>query len=134
MTFSLTITTNAQRLEAARAARLEALAALRWQRCCEGVSLANGVQVPGDEGTRLSISGAVSALQQGMLTEPVAWKTPTGFVALTQEEVEAAAAALVQHIQACFAAEAQVAAQIAASPNPSAFDISSAFNAALSST
>ena len=64
--------------------------------------------LPGDEATRLALSGAVSALQQGMISAPLAWKTPTGFVELTKPQVEEAAQAVVQHIQACFAAEATV--------------------------
>jgi len=119
------------RIEAARAEALAELARLRWARGCEGVTLPSGDRIPGDETTRLVLSGAVSALQQGMLTAPVAWKTPAGFVEMTQPEVEAAAAAVVQFIQACFVAEAAVAAQIAAAADPAGIDVGAAFEAAL---
>ncbi|WP_318526544.1 DUF4376 domain-containing protein [Tritonibacter mobilis] len=61
------------------------------------------------------------------MTAPVAWKTPAGFVALTQPEIEAVAQAVVGHIQTCFAAEAAVAAQIAALSDPEEFDLETAF-------
>ena len=47
--------------------------------------------------------------------------------------VEAAAQAVVQHIQACFAAEATVAAQIEAASDPAGFDIQAAFGASVKS-
>ncbi|OIQ32298.1 MAG: hypothetical protein BM562_05365 [Alphaproteobacteria bacterium MedPE-SWcel] len=119
------------RIEAARSEALAELARLRWARGCEGVTLPSGVQIPGDETTRLALSGAVSALQQGMLTAPVAWKTPAGFVEMTQPEVEAAAAAVVQFIQACFVAEAVVVVQIEASADPASLDVRAAFAEAL---
>ncbi|GAB5434799.1 MAG: hypothetical protein EpisKO_41690 [Epibacterium sp.] len=128
--FSKVVTASAQ-VETIRAARLQELAKLRWQRSCEGVTLPNGATFPGDETTRLSLSGAISALQQGMLTAPIVWKTPTGFVSLSQEDLEAAAAAVVQFIQTCFAAEGAVAAQIEAAPDPAGFDVTAAFDAEL---
>lgn len=131
MTFDLKITTAQQLVEQDRAKALSDLADIRWQCAMAGVVLPGGLHVPGDEVTRLSLSGAVSALQQGMIVEPLAWKTPTGFVELTRAQVEAAAQAVVQHIQACFVAEANVAAQIEATGNPAGFDIQAAFGAAL---
>ncbi|PRZ48359.1 DUF4376 domain-containing protein [Tritonibacter scottomollicae] len=125
------VVTAAARIEQDRAKALSDLADIRWQCAMAGVVLPGGLQVPGDEVTRVSLSGAVSALQQGMISEPLAWKTPTGFVELTQAQVEAAAQAVVQHIQACFAAEASVAAQIEAASDPAGFDIQAAFGAAL---
>ncbi len=130
MTFSLNISTAAQRLQTIRSTRLEELAALRWQRCCDGVTV-NGATFPGDENTRSTLAGALSALQQGMISAPVAWKTLSGFVELSQADVEAAAAAVVQHIQRCFVAEALVTAQIMATADPASFDVSAAFDAAL---
>ncbi|PRZ48313.1 DUF4376 domain-containing protein [Tritonibacter scottomollicae] len=131
MTFELKITTAEQVIEQDRAKALSSLADFRWQCAMAGVVLPGGLHIPGDEVTRLSLSGAVSALQQGMISEPLAWKTPTGFVELTQVQVEAAAQAVVQHIQACFVAEATVAAQIEATGDPAGFDIQTAFGAAL---
>ena len=131
MSFALKITTAQQLIEQDRAKALGDLARMRWHCSVAGVVLPDGLQVPGDEATRLALSGAVSALQQGMISAPLAWKTPTGFVELTQEQVEAAAQAVVQHIQACFAAEATVAAQIEAAGDPAGFDVAAAFGAAL---
>ncbi|WP_412074127.1 DUF4376 domain-containing protein [Tritonibacter mobilis] len=127
------IITAQDRNEATRAEALARLARLRWEHSVAGVTLPGGLQIPGDETTRLALSGAVSALQQGMITAPVAWKTPAGFVALTQPEIEAAAQAVVRHVQACFAAEAAVAEQIAALSDPEEFDLEAAFAAALDS-
>ncbi|WP_065332165.1 DUF4376 domain-containing protein [Tritonibacter mobilis] len=133
MSFSLNVITSEQIKEAARAKALEDLASIRRGCVNTGVTLPGGLQIPGDETTRLALSGAVSALQQGMITAPLAWKTPAGFVALTQPEIEAAAQAVVRHVQACFAAEAAVAAQIAALSDPADFDLKAAFAAALDS-
>jgi hypothetical protein len=130
MTFELQITTAEQRIEQERAKALAALARMRWQCSAAGAALPGGLHMPGDDTTRLALSGAVSALQQGMIAAPVAWKTPAGFVELTQSQIEAAAAAVVQHVQACFAAEAAVAAQIEASADPAGFDVQAAFDAA----
>ncbi|MCG7622291.1 DUF4376 domain-containing protein [Epibacterium sp. Ofav1-8] len=126
--FSQVITAQ-DRTEAARAQALADLADLRWKRTLAGVTLPGGLHMPGDETTRLALSGAVSALDQGMIAAPVAWKTPAGFVELTQEEIKVAAAAVVQHVQACFAAEAVVAAQVAASADPAGLDVEAAFDA-----
>lgn len=131
MSFALKITTAQQLIEQDRAKALADLARMRWHCSVAGVVLPGGLQVPGDEATRLALSGAVSALQQGMISAPLAWKTPTGFVELTKPQVEAAAQAVVQHIQACFAAEATVAAQIEAVDDPAGFDVAAAFGAAL---
>ena len=125
------VVTAAARNEQDRAKALAKLADIRWQCSVAGVVLPDGLQVPGDEATRLALSGAVSALQQDMISAPLAWKTPTGFVELTKPQVEAAAQAVVQHIQACFVAEATVAAQIEASSDPAGIDVAAAFGAAL---
>jgi len=125
------VSTAADRTEALRTQALADLARIRWQLSCTGVTLAGGLQIPGDDTTRLALSGAVSALQQGMITAPVAWKTPSGFVELTQPQVEAAAQAVVQQVQRCFAAEATVAAQIAAAEDLAGFDVPAAFEAAV---
>lgn len=130
-TFTLNIKTAPQRQEAVRAEQLRKLAHVRWQRGCEVVTLENGVAFPGDENTRSTLTGAVHALQQGMISAPVAWKTPGGFVELSEAEVIAAAAAVVQHIQQCFVAEAAVAEQIAAAEDPQAFDVEGAFSTAM---
>ncbi|MCG7630535.1 DUF4376 domain-containing protein [Epibacterium sp. MM17-32] len=127
--FSQVITAQ-DRTEAARVQALANLADLRWKRTLAGVTLPGGLHMPGDETTRLALSGAVSALDQGMIAAPVAWKTPAGFVELTQSQIDAAAAAVVQHVQACFAAEARVAVQIAASADPAGLDVQAAFDAA----
>jgi len=131
MSFSLNVTTSEQIKEAARAKALEDLAAIRRDCVKTGVTLPTGVQFRGDEATRLALSGAVSALQQQMITEPLAWKTPTGFVELTQSELEAAAQAVVQHVQFCFMAEATVSADIQSSEEPATFDLQAAFDAAM---
>ena len=96
------VVTAAARIEQDRAKALAKLADIRWQCAMAGVVLPGGLHIPGDEVTRVSLSGAVSALQQGMIVEPLAWKTPTGFVELTQ--VEAASDPAGFDIQAAFGA------------------------------
>lgn len=88
MTFNLKITNAQQLIEQDRAKALSDLADIRWQCAMAGVVLPGGLHIPGDEVTRLSLSGAVSALQRGMISEPLAWKTPTGFVELTQPKLQ----------------------------------------------
>lgn len=133
MIFTLNITTAAQKAEAARAALVSELANIRWQAETGGVTLPNGTGIPTDQQTRVSFTGAVNSLASGMMTAPVAWKMPNGWQDLSEAEINAAAAAVVAHVQLCFEAERAVQAQIEALTDAqiSAFDVQAAFEAAL---
>ena len=133
MTFALNITTAAEKAATARAALQADLANIRWQAETCGVTLPNGTNIPTDQQTRVSLTGAVNSLASGMMAAPVAWKFPGGWQDLTAAEINAAAAAVVAHVQACFEAERAVEAQIAALTDAevAAFDAQAAFDAAL---
>lgn len=133
MTFALNITTAAEKAATARAALQADLANIRWQVETGGVTLPNGTSIPTDQQTRVSLTGAVNSLASGMMTAPVAWKFPGGWQDLTEAEINAAAAAVVAHVQDCFEAERSVEAQIAALTDAevAAFDAQAAFDAAL---
>jgi len=73
------VTTAQDLTEAARVAAAAKLAGIRSRRTCASVTLTGGLRIPRDNATRLALYGAVSALQQGMITAPVAWKILAGF-------------------------------------------------------
>ncbi|CUH89792.1 hypothetical protein PH5382_03745 [Phaeobacter sp. CECT 5382] len=94
----------------------------------------DGTTLPTDQATRVSLTGAVNSLANGMMTAPVAWKFPGGWADLTQAQIEAAAAAVVTHVQACFSAERAVQTQVEALPDPTGFDLQTAFTTALNAS
>lgn len=118
---------------AVRATLFADLAEIRWQRETGGVTLPGGISLPSDEGSARKLTSAVTSLQSGMIAEPVSWKFPGGWQDLTQVQIEAAAAAVAQHVQACFGAERVVSGQIEALTDAEAagFDVLAAFDAAL---
>jgi hypothetical protein len=134
MSFSLAITTAAEKNAASRVALLEDLARIRWENEVGGVTLPDGTTLPTDQQTRVSLTGAVNSLANGMMTAPVAWKFPGGWADLTQAQIEAAAAAVVTHVQACFSAERAVQTQVEALADLTGFDHQTAFTAALNAS
>lgn len=131
--YSLAVTAEAK-LAAARAALFTDLARTRWERETGGIILPDGTRLPSDEGTARKLTSAVSSLQNGMISAPVAWKFPDGWQDLTQAQIEAAAAAVAQHVQACFGAERAVSKQIDALTDAdlAGFEVRQAFDAAIS--
>lgn len=86
------------------AAIVDHLPAYRWQKETGGIAL-NGVTVQTDVQSRTNMLGA-KALGIG-----IKWKTPSGFVDLSAEQVAAIAEAVGLHVQKCFAAEAALSGQ-----------------------
>ena len=113
-----------------RAALLAELAAIRWAHETGGITLGDGTELPTDERTVAKLTAAVTSLQDGMVSAPVAWKFANGWQDLAQAQVEACAAAVARHVQACFNAERAVCDQIAALSDLSGFDVVAAFEAA----
>lgn len=72
----------------------------------------NGAHIATDRASQAMISGAY-AFAQANPNETISFKGEGGFVSLTAAQMEAIGQAVGQHVQACFAAEADVAAQIA---------------------
>lgn len=128
--FSQVVTAD-QKAEAQRLRLLEDLSRIRWECETGGTALPDGTPLPTDATTANKLTSAVKGLQDGMIAEPIAWKFPEGWQDLTQAQIEAAAGAVAQHVQKCFAAERAVSAQIEALADPAGFDVQAAFNSAL---
>ena len=117
--------------EAHRQTLLADLASLRWAAETGGVTLQNGFFARTDRETRAALREAVSTLHDGLMQDPIQWKTPAGWVDLTLDELEPITAAVAAHVQRCFAAELAVEAQIEGLLDLSSFDIQAAFEAAM---
>ena len=132
--FSQAVTAEAK-AAAVRAGLVTDLARIRWERETGGITLPDGSGLPSDQQTRISLTGAVNSLQNGMMQEPVAWKLPGGWQDLSRAQIEAAAAAVAQNVQSCFEADRTVSSQIEALTDAEAavFDVQAAFDAVLAS-
>lgn len=90
----------------------ETVAARRYQAEVGGITL-NGLQINTDDRSKLLINGAaLEATIDPAYT--MQWKTPTGFVDLTGEQVIGIARAVRAHVQACFDREAELLAELEA--------------------
>ncbi|WP_323781917.1 DUF4376 domain-containing protein [Leisingera sp.] len=127
------VVTAETKVAKARVALFADLARIRWERETGGITLPDGTGLPSDEVTARKLTSAVTSLQTGMVTAPIAWKFPDGWQDLTQVQIEGAAAAVAQHVQACFAAERSVHDQIEAlvDADVPGFEVQAAFDAAL---
>jgi hypothetical protein len=107
-------------LEERRAAKLAALAALRWEKETGG-TVFNGMPIATDAVSQTKYIGAVVGAQ----IDPDAvinWKMADGtFVALDAKVITAVAMAVRAHVQACFDREAELKAQIEAAATPEEF-------------
>jgi hypothetical protein len=94
-----------------KAAALAQLAARRWQVETSGVTVA-GALIATDRESQATLNGALTYLSLG-LQASVKWKTETGtFVDADLMTIRGFASAVGQHVQACFAREAELAAAI----------------------
>ena len=87
-----------------RASLISAVTALRWEKETGGLTLTNGVTV----GTRTDDQNRItSVIANAQLAgvETVDFKAASGWVTLTLADVQAIAAAIALHVQACFSAE-----------------------------
>ncbi|MGC9368720.1 MAG: DUF4376 domain-containing protein [Paracoccaceae bacterium] len=130
MSFSLQITTAAEKAAQAKAAATDALATLRWQREEAGITLPGGGAIATTRQSQAQITSVIKSLELGLITEPVAWKLASGWADLTAAQINAAAAAVAAHVQACFVAERAVSQQIEAAADPASIDITTAFDTA----
>lgn len=84
----------------------ERIASRRYEAEIAGITL-NELQINTDDRSKLLINGAaLEATIDPAYSMP--WKTPTGFVDLTGEQVIAIARAVRAHVQACFDREAEL--------------------------
>ncbi|MEQ3671481.1 MAG: DUF4376 domain-containing protein [Pseudophaeobacter sp.] len=131
MSFSLAITTAEEIVVTERAALLTDLANIRWKHEVGGLTLPGGVEVRSDRETRAALTEAVNSLSNGLMQAPIAWKMAAGWTDLSQQDLEAITAAVSAHVQASFAAERTVQAQIEAQDDLTDFDLQTAFEEAL---
>jgi hypothetical protein len=103
-------------------------AAARYAKETGGITV-SGVAMPTDRETQAQLSGAY-AYVQATPAATIQWKLANGsFASLTAAEIIAIATAVAAHVQACFAAEATVVAEIAAGTMTTKAQIDSAFAA-----
>lgn len=106
--------------------QLLAYAALaRWRKETGGINLA-GQPIATDRESQSLISGAFALVQQQPETV-IRFKTPSGFVTLDAAQMSAIAIAVAQHVQACFAIEADIAGDIASGEITTTAEIDAAF-------
>lgn len=113
--------------EVQRAQLLGYAAAARYRKETGGISVA-GQPIATDRESQALISGAFALVQQQPQTV-IRFKTPGGFVTLDAAQMSAIAIAVAQHVQACFALEADVAADITSGEIITPAEIDAAFAA-----
>lgn len=130
--FSQAVTAE-DKTAAARAALYASLSSIRWLAETGGIALPDGTGLATDEVSARKLTSAVTSLDKGMVSEPLNFKFSTGWQQVTKAQVEAAAAAVSQHVQSCFDAELAVSVQIDALTDAEvpAFDVQAAFDAAM---
>lgn len=108
-----------------KAALFAHAAAARFVKETGGIEFA-GATIATDRQSQALISGAFALVQQQPETT-IRFKTAAGFVALDAEQMTAIAIAVGQHVQACFALEADVAGDIEAGGITTTGEIDAAF-------
>ncbi len=86
------------------------LPAYRYEKEIGGISL-NGINIQTDRESRSILTGAYIRAKEDN-TYTVRWKTADGFVTLNAGQIIAISDAVAAHVQKCYAAEADVAADI----------------------
>jgi hypothetical protein len=103
------------------------LADYRWRKETGGLTLTTGVRVLTTRESQSQMTSTIVALKEGLVSEPVQWKAETGWVAMTLEQMRAAAAEVAEHVSKCFTAEEIVSAQLVENPD---LDVEAAFDVA----
>lgn len=89
---------------------VDILSGYRYQKEIGGITV-NGVQIQTDRESRAILTGAyVRAKEDNAYI--VRWKTPAGFVTLNAAQIIAISDAVADHVQKCYAAEADVYSDI----------------------
>lgn len=101
---------QADRLAKAKAARLDELAAYRWQIETGGI-VRNGVAIATDDRSQAKISGALQLVQDDPQVV-IDWKADNGWVQLNAAAVTYIAREIGLHVQACFSREKALATAI----------------------
>jgi hypothetical protein len=103
--------------------RLKELASRRFSHETKGINR-EGVRFQTDRTSRSNLQSLFNAADVAANKE-FRWKAQDGWVTLNKAKVRQALAAVVDHVQACFDREEELAALIEASDNPEAVDITS---------
>ena len=116
-------------VEQTRTARLAELAALRWDK--QQIVAWNGRSVPADDVTTGRIVASIVRAQvAGGAGFPIRWKLgDSDFVDLSLADLTGYGIAIGAHLQACYDHEADLAAQVAASADPTSIDITAGWPA-----
>lgn len=80
------------------------ITALRWQHETGGITLPSGVRVNTGVADQNRIASVIANAQLAGV-QSVDFKAASGWVTVTVQELQAAAAAIALHVQACFTAE-----------------------------
>ena len=91
---------------------LARLADYRWKRETGGLMLPNGIQILTEREAQAQISTTLMALSEGMVSEPIHWKTKNGWVRLYRDDLRVMGKAIAEHVDACFKAEEIVSSKI----------------------
>lgn len=94
----------AQDLADAKSSLKQQATALRWERETGGITLPGGVRVGTSIEDQNRITSVIANAQLAGVST-VDFKAATGWATLTLAEVQAIAAAIAAHVQACFSAE-----------------------------
>ena len=86
-------------------------ASKRWTIQSGGITL-NGAQIDTSTDSLALITGAIESLERGWTTAPIRFKAKNAWLDLSLVDLQGAAAAVSQHVQNCFSAEAAVVAKI----------------------
>ena len=110
MSFLKNVKTREDLEQEAKQSLVSRIAARRYEAEVCGI-VAAGLTIATDDRSKLLINGAaVEAVLDPAYT--MQWKTPTGFVELTGEQVIGVARAVRAHVQACFDREAELLAAL----------------------
>ncbi|WP_407496859.1 DUF4376 domain-containing protein [Pseudooceanicola sp. MF1-13] len=115
-----------------RRAMLADLGRIRWGAETAGITLSGGARVATTRESQAQLTSIIMAHDMGLASGAVPFKRGDGFADLSVTQLRTMARAVVAHVQACFAAEKQVAAEIEAAANPEKIDIQARFDAVLS--
>ena len=102
-------------------------ASARYARETAGITVGTA-PIATDRDSQGMITGAWAAAQINPSIS-VAWKTTSGWVSINAAQIEAIATAVLNHVQACFAAEQQVDAAITAGTVTTTAQVDAAFAA-----
>ena len=86
-------------------------ASKRWTVQSGGITL-NGAQIDTSTDSLALITGAIESLERGWTTAPIRFKAKNAWLDLSLVDLQGAAAAVSQHVQNCFSAEAAVVTKI----------------------